>query len=254
MAEDYRVAYAGNPGPPGRKWGVLRLVKNPTVARKTWECTDCESELHLRVDCLSTVLPQAPLRQICLVLVRAALLTRTANVSNWSGEFGCPESRVSAAADAAGNKKSCAHYDEAKSTRALPSADFERQFDVFFDASTGKRRLTCLSRQLVPEQIQESSRAQEWRGTDVHVVMHSRIPCSNRDAQASVNAGSELRARGLTVVTAQASCPANEQILTACGQSHVLLCVQLRQKAGARFHHCCSPAANLTRAPAVAAA
>jgi hypothetical protein len=40
----------------------------------------------------------------------------------------------------------------------------EEQLWKFLDPSTGKRRLTCRSRNAIPFQVEESERAQEYQG------------------------------------------------------------------------------------------
>lgn len=46
----------------------------------------------------------------------------------------------------------------------MSEAAFEQQVQRFMDPNTGERRLTCTSRQRIPENVGHSERADEWAG------------------------------------------------------------------------------------------
>lgn len=58
----------------------------------------------------------------------------------------------------------------------LTDAAREKQFDRFFDYERGDRRLTCKSRQRIPENMALSDRHAEWQGATRGIV---RFGCAS---------------------------------------------------------------------------
>jgi hypothetical protein len=63
------------------------------------------------------------------------------------------------------HKRTCAHHEgKGKAVGGMSDAAFKAHMGRFFDPSTGRQRLLCLSRTPVPENIAASDRAEEYQG------------------------------------------------------------------------------------------
>jgi hypothetical protein len=56
----------------------------------------------------------------------------------------------------------------------MSDAAFEQQLNKFMDPATGERRLTCVSRVRIPEDLAHGPRAQDWAG----VLFTDSLPVS----------------------------------------------------------------------------
>jgi hypothetical protein len=64
-----------------------------------------------------------------------------------------------------GDKGSCAHVQAwPGDAPAMSDAAFEQQLRKFMEPISGERRLTCVSRQRIPEDLAHGPRAQDWAG------------------------------------------------------------------------------------------
>lgn len=65
-------------------------------------------------------------------------------------------------------KQSCPHIDAWPSADAAMTADaFEQHMKQFIDPDTGERRLTCVSRAHIPEDLRHGDRAAQWAGVPI---------------------------------------------------------------------------------------
>lgn len=46
----------------------------------------------------------------------------------------------------------------------MSDAAFEEQMNKFFDSTTGRKRMTCVSRDRIPENLRKGEKCQEWAG------------------------------------------------------------------------------------------
>jgi hypothetical protein len=78
----------------------------------------------------------------------------------------------------AGRKGACEHVAAwPGDAPGMTDAAFEEQMSKFFDPDTGRKRLTCVSRQRIPEDLKGGERCNDWAGVHDFVFLSATTFC-----------------------------------------------------------------------------
>lgn len=74
------------------------------------------------------------------------------------------------------NLKDCPHHKECiKDRPGLSREQFDAEYNDYIDHDTGKRKLTCITREHIPENIQDSDRRKQWLGMEIYPLFGSFV-------------------------------------------------------------------------------
>lgn len=162
---DYRLSFAKDPGPPHQQWGTLRKVQD-TVRDAREECITCDSaSLCHMFACSSAIQRIGSVGRHC---DGAKLICALCGNAEARCAVRCVRGHLRLSCRACGHaasRGSCKHMAASNAPAARLSDEArQKQFDRFFDVTRGDRRLTCKSREPIPECMATSSRHDEWQG------------------------------------------------------------------------------------------
>jgi hypothetical protein len=180
----YGVVHAPLPSKNHQDWGVLRKMPYASGSGdgdpNRWECTVC-SRAHFQISivvcCAQNALALLPDAFVSCVCVRPGHL-HAAHVRLYI-RTRCSCAHVAAHCNAvwreycvdAGKKQSCPHVEAWPAAEPGMTSDaFEEHMKEFLDPETGERRLTCVSRAVIPEHLRKGGRAADWAGGPPYIL------------------------------------------------------------------------------------
>lgn len=144
----YRVVYAPEARKRHADWSFLRRIKESTTQLERWECLTCAREFSHFLRSLAISMASSVGRIACISFSLYVCLLRTTFLET---------------SHHAGDKGSCAHVQAwPGDAPAMSDEAFEKQIRNFMDERTGERRLTCISRTHIPEDLAHGTRADDW--------------------------------------------------------------------------------------------